>query len=677
MTFFGLRPLDASILLFYVVAVLAVGRWLSHQVKGENDFFLAGRKLGKWFQFFLNFGNMTDPGQATVAASSVYRQGASGGWIVMIPLLMSPAYWFLPAWYRRVRLTTTADLFDDRFGKRFLASLYAVIIISVGALSIGLGNIIAFKTLAPIMVKPVAEYTAKERQTVADYGEFAQLRQARQQEKLGAPQTARYETLKDLYDRGFLLPYVSYLSPLPFYLSSSSLIAIFLVLGGLQASALVDGLQAVLTIIVSFILVPFGLHRIGGLHELHRKVPEVMFLIFGGANAGEYTWYSIAAFLLVSVVGTVGATASMAVNGSATTELAARLGAVTGGITKRFVTIAWCMCGLIAVALFGPNLSDPDQTWGLLTRSLLPLGMIGLMIVGILGGKLAYLGANSIGLSALVVRNVYRPLLPGKSDRHYMIVARVTIPVFLLIGVTVAVYMGSVVALTKFMIVILVLWGAPIFLIFKWRRLTDMAVRIEVIACLFFIAVIPLIISSTPVLRQAASLTVMTTVSPGSHVESVPVFFEEVVHLNPGDLNSPREGLGHFNIEVYLLSLMGMPVRSFTPAGLLTARYVVDALLPLILLIVASYFTRPADPERVSRFYARMKTPVLNDPAADAAAVQASYADPARFDHTKLFPSSNWEFTKWDKLDTFGFLACCASVGVILLIFKAVLMLGS
>ncbi len=71
MKFFALHWIDVIILLSYIVAVLVIGRKFSHGVKNEGDFFLGGRSLGKWLQFFLSFGNMTDPGQATRTASSV------------------------------------------------------------------------------------------------------------------------------------------------------------------------------------------------------------------------------------------------------------------------------------------------------------------------------------------------------------------------------------------------------------------------------------------------------------------------------------------------------------------------------------------------------------------------------------------------------------------------------
>src|SRR6476620_5331947 len=111
MKFFGLHWIDVVILLVYIVSVLSIGKLFSHGVKGEGAFFLGGRSLGKWLQFFLSFGNMTDPGQATTTASSVYRQGAGGAWLALITLFLTPYYWFMNVWFRRVRLTTMADLF--------------------------------------------------------------------------------------------------------------------------------------------------------------------------------------------------------------------------------------------------------------------------------------------------------------------------------------------------------------------------------------------------------------------------------------------------------------------------------------------------------------------------------------------------------------------------------------
>lgn len=703
-TLLGLHPLDAAIVLIYIGVVLAIGKIFSHGVKGQGDFFLGGRSLGKWLQFFLSFGNMTDPSLATTTASSVYRQGAGGGWLSLITLFLTPYFWFSNVWFRRVRLTTMADLFEDRFGRKFLATFYAITTVMMSIVGIAGGNVVALKTLQPLMVKEVAMYSPAERQSVAEYHEFVSLRDQRQLAPLAPAAATRYELLKEAYARGELQPYVTYLRPILFYLISSVLVAVFVMLGGLKASAVVDAVQAVLVIVISVILIPFGLIKLGGFTALHEKVPAVMFNLFGGGGLSEYTWYSIGALLFIQVVGIVGSQANMTIAGSAKNEMAARLGAVTGGFSKRFVTIAWCYCGLIAIAIFGPNLADPDQAWGLLTRALLPVGLVGVMITGILGGKLAWLGAQSVVVSGLVVKNLYEPLFPGKSARHYMIIARLSVPFVLACGVAVGLYLNSVVVLLKFAIVLLVVWGVPITMIFLWRRVTEIAVRVQVIATLVLVAVVPWTVPAIAPLAQSAALTVMThereiTVSARANAadvaaglaqsvgdaiqrkqrtEPVSVFFEEgVSRVNPKDLNSPKTGKGLFRTEVYLVSLLGVDVAAFNSAQLMTTRYMVDALLPILIILVVSLLTPPTDPVRVGRFYVRLKTPVAVTLEQDALDVQAGYADPKRFDHHKLFPRSQWEFTRWDRADTLGFISCCALVGFILIFFKAILLIGS
>jgi Na+/proline symporter len=704
MKFFGLHWIDVSIIVAYIITVLVIGKIFSHGVKGEKDFFLGGRSLGRWLQFFLSFGNMTDPGQATTTASSVYRQGAGGAWLALITLFLTPYYWFMNVWFRRVRLTTMADLFADRFGSRFLATLYAVTMLMIAVVGvIAGGNVMALKTLQPLMVKDPIIYTVAEQTMVKEYHEFIDLRTQRQSGELAAVQETRYSTLRDYYQRGELQPYVTYLNPAIFYLVSTGLVAVFIMLGGLKASAVVDAVQAILVVLISVILIPFGLWRLGGPTALHEKVPDVMFNLFGGDIASEYTWYSICALLLVQLIGIAGSQANMTISGSAKDEMAARLGAVTGGFSKRFVTIAWAYCGLIAFALFGPGLPDPDQAWGLLTRELLPVGLIGIMITGILGGKIAVLGAQSLVLSGLLVKNLYEPLLPGRSDGHYMVVARLAVPALLGAGVLVGLYLNSVIVILKFMIVLLLVWGVPITVLFLWRRVTQTAVMVQVFVTILLIAVIPALVPLMPALARSETLTAMTRervvtvaavataadVTAGRaaktgdrlmqtrRIEPVSLFFEEgVVRIDPRDPASPRTGKGLFRTEVFLLHLLGVDVAGFNSAQLLTTRYLVDALIPLSLIFGVSLLTRRTESDRVARFYARMKTPVAATPELDAEVVAASYANPTRFDHHKLFPKTDWEFTKWNRMDAGGFAVCCALVGVVIMVFKGAMALG-
>jgi hypothetical protein len=704
MNLLGLHPLDTAILLLYVGTVLWIGQHLSRKNKTEDEFFLGGRRMGKWFQFFLNLGNMSDPSFAPATTASVYKEGIGGIWLLLITLFLTPYYWFMNVWFRRVRLTTISELFEDRFGSRFLSSLYAIFAIFFAILNIAFGNIVALKTLQPIMIKPESAYTHQDRLMLSEFKEYQTLHKLREEVSLTTDQSKRYEVVKSLHDLGKIQPFVSYLKPVSFYVFTSALVAVFIVLGGLSATAVINAIQTVLIMIISVILIPFGLMRIGGFAGLHERVPEQMFRIFGDDSMGSYTWYSIAALLLVAFIGITAAPASMTIGGSAQNEMAARMGAVTGGFGKRFLTIAWGMTGLIALGLWGAGQTDADQIWGRLTLFLLPVGLIGVMIIGILGGKLAYLGAQSVVLSALVVKNLYEPLVPGRSMKHYMLVARISIPLILGSGILVALCMSSAISLIKFIIVLQVTWGVPILFLFQWRRLTKTAVIVQVIATLLLIGIIPFAVSAIPLLRSAPSLTVMTheivskvtkrttqadvaegkakiageKITKEHRTEPVSIYFEEGVALtDPANPKSTKEGLGRFNLEVYLLHLAGVRVEDFTPPMIQTTRYLVDALVPILLLIVVSLMTPGEEKLKVARFYARLKTPVGETPEADAEAVALSNADPTRFDHCKMFPKSNLEFTKWDRTDWIGFLACCAVVGLILLFLQGLMLIGS
>jgi hypothetical protein len=239
-------------------------------------------------------------------------------------------------------------------------------------------------------------------------------------------------------------------------------------------------------------------------------------------------------------------------------------------------------------------------------------------------------------------------------------------------------------------------------LIFLWRRLTKAAALVTVVLLMLIICILPYAVTAVPALRRAPALTGMTepqvrpvtahatlddvragrAIHAGDKIvkairlEPVPIFFENVVHTDPADLSSPREGRGAFRTENWIVSLFGVDLRHFTPAGLLATRFWFDGLLPFFLLIPLSWLTPPTDPARVRRFYVKMKTPVAPTPEEDTASLAASYAAPERFNDQKLFPRSDWELTKWTRVDTIGFFVCSAVSCAMLGLFWGLLQIG-
>ena len=158
----------------------------------------------------------------------------------------------------------------------------------------------------------------------------------------------------------------------------------------------------------------------------------------------------------------------------------------------------------------------------------------------------------------------------------------------------------------------------------------------------------------------------------------VPVYFKQVVRTQPDDPTSALEGRGRFNFECYALSWLGLRPERLSPASRETAQFLFDGFFPFLVLLIASLFTRPPDRERIDQFYGKMKTPIGETPELESAAMDETRRNPHRFDHTKLLGmKSSWEFAKWDRVDTVGFLGCCATSGAIILLFVVLLRLAA
>ncbi len=611
MTILGLHPLDLAIVLAAMAAILFIGAWVSRGVDDEADFFVGGRSLGPILQFFLNFGMMTDSSGAPTVASEVYRVGAAGMWIPFQPLFCTPFYWFTCIWWRRTRLITAPDQFIERFNSRRLATAAAWWAVLLAPLMVALGNLATYKVAAALFVKPESAYTQQEREQVQAFDEFVKLRSMLPTGQLTTLQHQRLDTLQSLYTAGNLPSYISYIQPLPFYVAYTLIVAIYVVMGGIKAAAYTDAFQGILIIIFSVILIPVGLWKLHGISAVHQRLPEFMFRIFGSSVVADTTWYSILAFVLLGIV-TIGTPAGC---GSGKNETALRIGVLGGGFSKRLTMICWMYCGLIAAALFPGRISDPDNTWGVLSRSLLGPGLLGIMISGILLGHMPAVGKNAVDFSATFTRNLYQPLFPGRSERHYMLVARGAIVLILAAGVMIAMSFSSIIELFTTTVALNAFLGTVGVLMLFWRRLTAFAVGTTWIAWVVLMLVGPWLLPLVPGVRTAPLLLQETRArhvmvyAPATRADVdthaadklgqtirkpwiVPpkaIFFESIGHVNAADPASPSIGLGRFNVENFCLYCMGIPLRQLGTAGLKTCTWLFDALSPAILLMTLSY----------------------------------------------------------------------------------------
>jgi SSS family solute:Na+ symporter len=614
MTILGLPLIDAVIVLLFLFAMIGAGLWSSRGVKGDTDFFVAGRRMGPWLTFFLNFGSFADSNGAPTMATGVYKQGAGGTWLSFWPILNTPIYWFLAVWWRRTRLITAQDQFIERFNSKKLALFSAMVGVLLAPLGAGLGNVITFKVAAAMFPKPEAEYTQSERGQIRDYHEYARLKSGFEAGKLASGERVRFAELNERHEAGNLPSYISYLKPNSFYIFYTLVVCLLVIMGGIKATAVTDAICGVVVIIFSIFLIPIGLESIGGFGALREKVPAHMFDLFGSPTMSDYAWYTILALILMGMAGitTPGGC------GVAIDEKTARIGLLGGAFSRRVVMIFWMFAALIAIAVFPhgtpQELSDPDNAWGALSRQLLGPGFLGVMVAGMLIGHMPNVGAGAVNFAATFTRNIYEPFFPGRSKDHYMLVAKLAVFGSLAIGTISAMFFSDIISLMLLFVSLGAINGAIGFLMLFWRGLSGRAVWVAWIFWLVFIGLLPWTLPKVESFRQAPGLlkfNEVTTVTaearasgadvaaglaklPGEkirktlHVTPDPLFFDAIVAADSTDPQSPREGIGRFHIEIYALHLLGLPVEKLGMAGLNACRFLITAVLPFTLLIVLS-----------------------------------------------------------------------------------------
>lgn len=526
---YGLHTIDLVIIFASLLAVVVLGVWVSLDVHGETEFFVGKRSLGRGLQFFMNFGTMSDPNAASMVASSVFAQGTGGVWMGGFQLLFAtPIYWFSSVWFRRTRLITVSDLFVDRFDSKTLATVYAVISMITAIGGMAFGNLVSYKVASAMITKPASAYTAQEHQSVQGYADYIRLHQQSTAGTLPDSQKAYYGALDAQNKRGELHSYISYLKPIPFYITYNMIVGVYILLGGLKAAAITDAFQGTLILVFSVMLVPLGLSRVGGFTGLHHLIPDAKFALFGTEATGNVTWYSTLAVIIASIFSVMGGGGVS--NAAAKDENAIRFGTVGGAFAKRVVTISWMLCGLLAVALFPQGLSDPDSAWGAVSRSLLPAGLLGLMIAATLLGHMPSVGLGAVNVSALFTRNVYEQLIRGRSDRHYLIVAKLTIVVFLASGILLATAFTGFLALISVLITFGAFFGAMSLLIYFWRPLTANSILVSMVLWLLLIGVLPLSLSQSQAVRRNPRLT----------LQSLPHTVQVIAPATPADVTAGR-----------------------------------------------------------------------------------------------------------------------------------------
>ena len=413
MSLLGLSLVDAAVLFVYLIGITVLGVWMARRVRTIADFFMP-RRFGKAMMMMHSFGTGTHSDQAVSVAAKTYTNGVSGIWYQWLWLFCTPFYWLIAPMMRRFRALTTADVFELRYD-RGVAMLFSV----VGALSLTFNIGLMLKGTSAVITAST----------------------------------------------GGLLS-----SDLAIFLMTV-LFAVYGTAGGLAAAIVTDFVQGILTIVFSFLLLPFIFKAVGGMSGLHQAISDPqMFSLVAPAEIGVFYIVVIA---LNALIGIVTQPHTMGNCAAGRTELEGQIGFMCGTLIKRVCTIAWCLTGLAAVAYFSGTGMEPDQVYGSIAREFLPKimpGLLGVFMAALLASVMSSCDSFMIASSGLITENIYRRLRPDRSEKHYLMVGRITSLAIVAGGVFFAYQLPNVVKGLEIFWKIAPMMGIAFWLGLFWRR---------------------------------------------------------------------------------------------------------------------------------------------------------------------------------------------------------------
>ncbi len=414
---FGLNAIDIATLVLYLAVITFLGLWAARKVHNTGDFFMGGRKFGRWMMLMHNFGSGTHTDQAVSVAGATYKIGMAGIWYQWLWLFVTPFYWITPVIFRRLRYVTTADFFEERFSK-----------------SLGIFYSFAGMFFMILAMAMMLQGTGRTIEAITD-------------------------------------------GTVPMWASVGLMTVLFVaygVAGGLHAAVVTDFLQGIFTIVMSFLLVPFVLDKVGGFAGMHAQVPEEMFALTAPRDLPPpyeaVTLFYISMVVINALVGIVAQPQSMEAGGAARTEMDSRIGGCFGSMIKRLCTVAWAFVGMGCIALY-PNLEHPELAFGMAVHDLLPAGLVGLMLASILAAVMSSCDTFMVVGSALFTRNLYqRYLVRDRDDAYYLKVSRIVSLAIVAGGLFMTYAFGNVAELLQFFWKVTGLVGMAFWAGIIWRR---------------------------------------------------------------------------------------------------------------------------------------------------------------------------------------------------------------
>jgi len=554
---------DWLVIIVYLSILALIGVWAARKIRTAAGFFISERNFGKIMMTFFNFGTGTNTDQAVTVVSKTHVVGASGIWYQWLWLFATPFYWLLAPLFRRMRAVTTADYLFVRYGQS-VAVLFALV--GMVQLSVNIG--VTLKASSALITGVTG----------------------------GAISAG---------SAIFIL---------------TGLFVFYGVLGGLKAAIITDFIQGILTVVLSFLILPFALNAVGGMAGLRAAVDDPS--VFSIVAPGEITTLYVVVIAVNGLIGWVTAPYTMAMCGAGKSEQDARVGLVCGMFLKRICTIAWVLTGLCGIAIYAGRSVDSDHVWGMLGRDFLPKiapGLIGLFVASMLAAVMSSCDCFMVSSAALFTENIYKPLIrPGRDEKHYILIGRIASVVVVTCGIIIAFRLSGVVQGLEVFWKVHAMMGIAIWASFFWRKATAAGAWASTI-------------SGFAAWAFTSKINFIGWDFNARFARFLPDFI-----LYNGELSLPWQMIFYLTVG-------------------------------LVVMVGVSLFTKPPANEKLDRVYECLRTPVMpGEPEVEPLTLPEGVKPAAR---SALVKHPDFEIMKPSLVSAAGFLVSCLGVGLLIAAF--------
>lgn len=235
--------------------------------------------------------------------------------------------------------------------------------------------------------------------------------------------------------------------------------------GGLWAVVSTDVIQFIILTAAILIVVPLSFERIDGVQNFISSAPEGFFNLF----SGEYTPVFVIAFGIYNAIFIGGNWAYVQRYTSVKTKNDSRKVGWLFGCLYIISPVLWMLPPMV-YKILNPGLPglESEGAYLLICKEVLPSGLLGMMLAGMIFATASSLNANLNIASGVVTNDIFKRLKPDSSDKALMRVARISTIAFGLLAIGIALLVPLMGGIVNVVISIAALTGVPLYLPVIW-----------------------------------------------------------------------------------------------------------------------------------------------------------------------------------------------------------------